>query len=127
MIFKLLIVIFIGFQLGKERKKKKGYGGRRTFSLVCLASCLLGILSLLLREQGYNFDFTRLMAYGVAGMGFLGTGVIHRTKNKIEGLTTAAAMWCLVPVGFFIGLGYYGIGIISAICIYILLDFKYWR
>jgi putative Mg2+ transporter-C (MgtC) family protein len=43
----------------------------------------------------------------MAGIGFVGAGaIIKRTdKSKIEGLTTAAAVWFTATIGIVVGMG----------------------
>jgi putative Mg2+ transporter-C (MgtC) family protein len=37
---------------------------------------------------------TQIAAYVVSGVGFLGGGVIMRDKGSIQGINTAATLWC---------------------------------
>ena len=127
--FRLLISIAIGWILGKERKRhdKEG-GGSRTLAIVSLASCLIAILTLKIQVlDPTTFNFSRLMAYGIASIGFLGSAVIFQAKGKLEGTTTASLIWASVPINYMIGLGYYFYGIVSAIFIWLILEKKYWR
>jgi putative Mg2+ transporter-C (MgtC) family protein len=126
-LLKLVLAIFIGRLIGRERKRNEKPGGSRTFALVCLGATLMSILSLELKKAGYDFDFVRLLSYGIASIGFLGSGIIIQNKNRVEGLTSASTLWAIVPVGFFIGLGFYQIAFISAFFIYLILDSKYKR
>jgi len=121
---KIFISIGIGWFLGKERKKQNQNGGSRTFAIISLSACLLAILSLSISNQ-YNFDFTRPFGYALAGIGFLASGMISKIKNHIEGLTSSATLFCLLPINFLIGLGFYYYGILSAFLIYIILESKY--
>jgi len=126
-IIKIIISACIGLFIGRERKSHEKAGGSRTLALVMIGSTLLPIISLKLNAD-YNFDFTRLMAYGVAGIGFLGSGVIMKNKDHIEGLTTASTLFVLMPLGFLVGLGYYALAIVTSIIIYVILEQKYkWK
>lgn len=126
--FRLILSAIIGYVLGIERKHhNKDGGGSRTLSLIMLSSCLLAILTLELFKVGYVFDFVRMFSYSLAGIGFLGAGVIRQTSRKIDGTTTASLIWVSVPIGFTIGLGYFYYGILTSILVYILLSSKYWR
>ena len=53
----------------------------------------------------------------VAGIGFIGSGVIlHRRDNQtVEGLTTAASIWVIAAVGIAIGAGLWRASIIVVI------------
>jgi putative Mg2+ transporter-C (MgtC) family protein len=124
--FRILLSITIGWALGLERKKNDKSGGSRTMAIVSLSACLMAILSLEILSLDVRFDFVRIMSYGVASIGFLGSGLIMKSHGKIEGITTASTLWCLVPLNFMIGLGYFFYGITSAVFLYFLLESKYW-
>lgn len=128
---KLLIAALFGLLIGKERKRNDKPGGSRTFSLITIGSALIAIISLELfgikeiNEVITRYDFARLMSYGIASIGFLGSGMIIQNKNSVEGLTSASTMWAIVPVGFCIGLGYFEIALTAFIIIYAILRSKY--
>ena len=123
--FKILLSIGCGFCLGKERKKHDKSAGSRTMSLVCMSACLVAILSIELYNT-YNTDFMRLMAYLIAGISFIGNGVIVKKKNQVDGLTTSSSLLIAVILGFLVGLGYYLIFFISSLFVYCILESKYW-
>jgi putative Mg2+ transporter-C (MgtC) family protein len=127
--FRLIISIIIGYILGRERKRHDKYGGSRTLAIVSLASCLVAILSLEIAQtiQPAIQNFTRMMAYCIVGISFLCAGVIHYTKNELEGATTASLIWACVPINFCIGLGFWIYGIVSAFFVWGILESKYWH
>ena len=125
-IVKLLIAGLIGFLLGRERKRHNKSGGSRTLAIVSLGGCLIAILSTFLIFN-YNFDFTRLMAYAIAGISFIGNGIIVKTENGVDGLTTASCLFVTLILSFCIGLGYYFLGIIGSILMFLILESKYWK
>lgn len=124
--FRILLSALIGWVLGMERKRNDKSGGSRTMAIVSVAACLMTVLSLELLKVDVQFDFVRIMSYGIASIGFLGSGLIVHSGRKVEGITTASTLWCLVPLNFMIGLGYYFYGIMSAILLYCILESKYW-
>jgi len=124
MFCKLILATVIGFLIGFERKKHDKIGGSRMFSLVCMASVITTIISLKYTNT-FSYDFFRLMAYTIAGIGFLGSGLIIKNKNGVEGLTGASCLFALVSISFLIGLGEYFLGISSAILMYNILEFKH--
>jgi len=121
---KLCISVAIGLCIGKERKSNDKPGGRRTLAIISMASCLIAILTLKLTSLNVNFNFTRLLSYGIASIGFMANGVIQHRDKKIDGLTTASCAWCLVPLNYLIGLGYYGLGIFASLLLYLILESK---
>lgn len=111
--------------IGSEREFNDKPAGLRTCMLVCLGATLFTIISISLREVGMRYDLGRIIAYCIVGIGFLGSGVIIQNKGSIEGVTTAGVLWALVSIGILVGLNYYVLAIISALCIYGILIMPY--
>jgi len=121
----LLLSGLIGF----ERESQKKPAGLRDAMLICLGATMFTIISLILRDvptsEGIKYDLGRIIAYTVAGVGFLGGGVMITNRKKIEGITTASMLWAIVGIGILCGLGEYLLGIICAGAIYFILKLKY--
>jgi putative Mg2+ transporter-C (MgtC) family protein len=99
----LFISALLGALLGLERELARKDASFRTFSLVCMGSCLFTILSV---ESSIGFDnveANRISAQIVSGIGFLGAGVIFRSEKGITGLTTAALLWVTAAIGMAVG------------------------
>jgi putative Mg2+ transporter-C (MgtC) family protein len=62
---------------------------------------------------------TQIAAYVVSGVGFLRGGVIMRDKGLIQGINTAATLWCAAAVGVLSGAGFYGPAIAGTIVVLI--------
>ncbi|QNR20145.1 MgtC/SapB family protein [Exiguobacterium sp. Helios] len=110
---KLMISAIFGIILGFEREIKNKPVGIRTSLVITLISCLLTIVSiksvLLYSEIAPNIqmDPMRLVAQVIAGIGFIGAGVILRRPHDIvSGLTTAAIIWSSSGIGIAIGAGF---------------------
>ncbi|WP_025026832.1 MgtC/SapB family protein [Caldalkalibacillus mannanilyticus] len=110
---KLTIALFLGLLIGIDRQLKHKPLGLKTSMIICVASCLVTIVSI---QAAYTFPRTefmmmdplRLAAQIVSGIGFLGAGVILRRNNDvISGLTTAAMIWASGGLGIAIGAGFY--------------------
>jgi len=123
---KIGIAVILGIFLGWEREQSNKDAGLRTTTLVMLGATLFTIISVILREVGGNYDIGRIMAYTIAGIGFLGTGIISKEKNG-TGVTTASLLWAVVGIGILCGLGEFSLAIISALVIYFILKLKYFR
>jgi len=95
----LLICFLLSFLLGIERQFRRRFIGLRTMILVSVGSYLFVSFSFLL--TGYQADASRIAAQVVAGIGFLGAGVIIKDNRdgKVRGLTTAATLWCDSSIG----------------------------
>jgi len=126
--FRLIFATLIGYFLGHERKRHDKSGGSRTMAIVCLTACAVAILTqkiALLSPETHNF--TRLLAYTIAGISFIGNGVILKNKTNVEGLTTASSLLACVIIGFFVGMTFYWYALVIAGLTYIILDMKYWN
>ena len=69
-------------------------------------------------EGAPRFDAARVAAGVVGGLGFLGGGIIMKTKNHVSGLTTAAGLWVTGSLGLAVGCGMYAL---SGICLVLVL------
>lgn len=98
-IIGLIICFLLSFSLGIERQIRRRYIGLRTMILVAIGSYFFVSFSFLVKE--YTIDISRIASQVVAGIGFLGAGVILKDSagNKIRGLTTAATLWCDAGIG----------------------------
>jgi putative Mg2+ transporter-C (MgtC) family protein len=104
-LFKLFLALIIGGLIGYERELQEKSAGLRTITLVCLGSTLFTVFSTLF--DPIRGDPSRVAASIVAGIGFLGAGVILREKGQVWGLTTAAIVWLAAALGMGIGIGEY--------------------
>ncbi|HIP66571.1 MAG TPA: MgtC/SapB family protein, partial [Candidatus Nanopusillus sp.] len=52
-------------------------------------------------------DPARIASYVLAGIGFIGGGVILKENHRVLGLTTAASLWLTASVGMAVGIGAY--------------------
>lgn len=121
-ILRLLIASLVGFLIGFDRERKNKPAGIRTHILVCLGTALVTMTAVyaLYRFPDTNIDVTRLGGQMVAGIGFIGAGVIFiSAKSRIEGLTSAAGMWACTCCGLAIGFGFFEGTLITVILIVI--------
>lgn len=115
---KVVIAVLGGFLIGIERELRGKSAGLKTNSLVALGACIFVLLSL--KFHGEQFvDHTRVIGQVVTGIGFIGAGTILQTGNKVEGLTTAATIWCSAAVGCLAALNM--LEEVGIICILVLL------
>lgn len=130
---KLFLAALAGGIVGIEREKHGRPAGLRTHLLVSVGSCLMMIVS-----EGFFLKFgdqpgtsvlrvdpSRVAAQIVAGIGFLGAGVIIKEGIAIRGLTTAASLWLVAGLGMAFGIGLYGPGTIATgIALFSLIGLK---
>lgn len=102
---KLFSAAFLGAMLGFERELSGKDPSLRTFALISVGSCLFAIASSESIPGARVGDPFRIAAQVVSGIGFLGAGVIFRSRHRVHGLTTAALMWMTAAIGLCVGLG----------------------
>jgi len=102
---RLFTAFACGVAIGLERQMRQRTAGLRTITLVASGACLFVTLGVL---TGNGIPgVTQIAAYVVSGVGFLGGGVIMRDKGSIQGINTAATLWCSAAVGVLAGAGHY--------------------
>jgi putative Mg2+ transporter-C (MgtC) family protein len=99
------LALALGAVVGLERQWRQRMAGLRTNALVALGAALFELFSIAISNQ-HGADPTRIAAYVVSGVGFLGAGVIIRTGASVSGINTAATIWCSSAVGVLAGAGY---------------------
>ena len=99
------LALVLGACIGAERQWRQRGAGLRTNALVALGAALFELLAILI-EGEHGADPTRIAAYIVSGVGFLGGGVILRQGTSVTGINTAATIWCSAAVGTLAGAGY---------------------
>jgi putative Mg2+ transporter-C (MgtC) family protein len=103
LLFRLLYVISVGGLIGAEREYFSKSAGFRTMILICLGSFLFTTFS----AQFDDVSTSRIASNIVTGIGFLGAGVIFKTDNRVNGITTAATIWAVAALGMGIANGAY--------------------
>jgi len=118
-VIRILVAAFLGGLIGFEREIDGESAGIRTHVLVAVGSATFAILSF-----SITGDASRIVAGVVTGIGFLGAGTIFKSTDKIKGLTTAAALWCVAAVGLSCGLQYFFLATTLAIVVFFVLFIK---
>lgn len=96
------VAFALGTAIGFERQYRQRTAGLRTNVLVAIGAAAFADIGVrLLGAEGA----TRIIAYVVSGIGFLGAGVIMKEGTNVRGLNTAATLWCSAAVGAFSGAG----------------------
>jgi len=107
----IMLAAITGLMIGFEREIKNKAASLRTFSFISLGSCLFALLSVeATRSAGIShYDVTRIAAQVVTGIGFVGGGVIFKTHDRIEGITTASMIWMTAALGMACGFNRIGL------------------
>ena len=125
-VLRLLAATGIGGAIGLNRELTKKPAGLRTHALVALGSALVTVSAL---QLGVSDDRTHADAVSrviqglIAGIGFLGGGVIlHTDGRNVIGLTTAATIWVAAALGISCGIGQWRVaGIAAGIALVVLV------
>ncbi len=115
-LIKLVVSLLLGAIIGWQREHTGHEAGIRTFSSICMGSCLFGIISFTVAG-----DPGRIAAQVVSGIGFIGIGVIIRNGGAIKGLTTAATLWSMAAIGLAIAYDLYVISLLATVLIFMSL------
>ncbi|MBU8908651.1 MgtC/SapB family protein [Desertibacillus haloalkaliphilus] len=127
---RLVLAAVLAGVIGIEREYKQHPAGFRTHLLVGLGACLVMLMALFgfqtYMEQNtevVRFDPSRLAAYVISGVGFLGAGTIIVQGVSVRGLTTAASLWVVAGIGLAIGAGMYFAATLTTIIVILSLRF----
>jgi putative Mg2+ transporter-C (MgtC) family protein len=101
---RVALAALLGLLMGVERAWHHKVASLRTFSMISVGACLFSMISVEGAGNGQH-DQTRIAAQIVAGVGFLGGGVIFKTASRVEGITTAAMIWLVAAIGTCCGFG----------------------
>ena len=112
---RMVLSVLCGGAIGVEREFKRRPAGFRTHILICLGAAMTTLTGqYLYLTMHYYTDIARLVAQGLAGVGFIGAGTSIVTKRqRVKGLTTAAGLWTAAIVGLCLGTGFYEGGLFT--------------
>lgn len=116
------IALLSGLLIGLERQYHHKTAGIRTHTLVAVGASIFVLISNEIHNNNPSVDLTRVVGQVVVGVGFLGAGVIMRQGASIQGLNSAATIWCSAALGCMAGLGWYLESIILSIIV-VLINF----
>lgn len=122
-LLRVSIALLLGALIGAERQLRQRLTGLRTNALVSTGACLFVLMTQAVPGMA-PADASRVAAYVVSGIGFLGGGVIMRDGFNVRGLNTAATLWCTAAVGVLCSLGLLleaALGSLAVLCANILL------
>ena len=127
MLIRIVVAVLIGCIIGVEREYKNRPAGLRTHVLVSLGACMIALTECIFMYDLHDVDptvgshvtynFGRMSAQVISGIGFLGAGTIFMQERKIGGLTTAASVWNIACLGLATGYGYYWMSMIGCVLV----------
>ena len=103
---RVLLAMLLAGAVGAERELRDREAGLRTHILVGLGAALFVVVGNFSwseldfgNQPGVVLDPSRVVAYVITGIGFLGAGTIIKNGTSVRGLTTAASLWVVAAVG----------------------------
>lgn len=107
---ELGLALLLSALIGLEREIHQKSAGLRTYTLVGVGAALFMLVSKygftdVLEPSRVVLDPSRVAAGIVAGVGFLGAGMIFVRRDAVRGLTTAAGIWVTAAIGSASGAG----------------------
>lgn len=126
-LFRIAVAIAVGLSVGVEREYKNRPAGMRTHVLVCMGACIVALIESIFSanmgdiEGNVTYNFGRLSAQVISGVGFLGAGTILTASKKIVGLTTAASLWSVACLGIAVGYGLYLVALMGGVLVLVVL------
>jgi putative Mg2+ transporter-C (MgtC) family protein len=136
-LLEALLAIVLGGAVGWEREAAGKNAGLRTNILVCLAAFLFvriaGFLVVNVQdvtqalnlgvEGGLRYDPIRIVEAVVTGISFLGAGVVFRDRDehRTRGLTTAATLLLIAPIGMAVAVRHYLLAIGATLLGFVIL------
>jgi putative Mg2+ transporter-C (MgtC) family protein len=118
-VLRLGVATVVGAAIGLDRELRHKSAGVRTIGLVSLGTALAVLI--VTYSSTDVAAASRVLQGVVAGIGFLGAGVIMRHAGTIEGLTTAASIWTAAVLGAGCGLGVWRPVLIACGLVFLLL------
>jgi putative Mg2+ transporter-C (MgtC) family protein len=117
-VLRVLVGTVLGFVLGFERELRGSPAGDRTFSLVGAASA--AITAVAFRQS------PQTVAGVVAGIGFIGGGVVFQGRGTlVRGVTTAATVFVTAAMGILVGTGELFAGVVLTVLVLFVLELRH--
>ena len=118
LLVRVVVAFALTFVLGFERELRGSPAGDRTFSLIGIASAVLGNLA--------SAGSPNAIAGAVTGIGFIGGGIVFRravrTGEMVSGITTAAAIFATAAIGAAAGAGLLAVAALTTALVLIALE-----
>lgn len=126
-----LIALLLGGVIGWERESAGKWAGLRTHMLVCLGAMLfvqVGVFliqktQVTLMADTLRVDPVRIIEAIVTGVAFIGAGTIFRDRNRrvAQGLTTAASLLAVAPIGVAVAIERYVLAVGATLIVFFVL------
>ncbi|GAB5536426.1 MAG: MgtC/SapB family protein [Rubricoccaceae bacterium] len=128
---KGILALALGGAIGWEREVKGKGAGFRTMMLVSFSAFLFVEVSLAAgigaagaADGAIRTDPVRAIQSIATGLGFLGAGIVFRDreKHRTRGLTTAASLLVVAPIGIAVALNHIALAVGSTVLLVLVLS-----
>lgn len=123
-LIRLVAAFLVGSALGLNRDLHKKAAGVRTIGIVTMAAALVVLSAGGMQPGQPGFaEVSRVVQGILAGVGFIGAGVIVRGsgEGQVHGLTTAAVVWLGAGMGVLCGIGAWSVLVPAVVLVFVLL------
>ncbi len=110
-LLRLALAVALATAVGWERSSKRHSAGLRTFILITVGATAAMLLGCCLGSGG-GAIYLLPAAVVIATATICVNSLLFSAKNRIRGLTTAAALWCCAVIGLALGAGFYSVGLL---------------
>lgn len=124
---RLISAVAIGGVIGWNRQIAGKPAGLRTHMLVCLGAALMVLIPLQISASPAPEAVSRVIQGVATGFGFVGAGEIVQQslhtvgQPKIQGLTSAAAIWITAALGIATGCGFWVTSLVGTLLVWLIL------
>ena len=130
-LLQIIVIAILAGILGWERESARKSAGLRTHILIGISAMLFVAIGELMIEKFsvygtlIRFNPADLVVAVVAGISFLGAGMIYFNKdqNRTKGLTTGAGILTTAAIGMIVGLERYGLAVGATAIVFGVLHF----
>lgn len=109
---RVVSAVLVGTAIGMERLWHHKEAGLKTNTLVCLGAAIFGMIASN-SNSFQNWSASQFTIGVITGVGFLGSGIILRGQDHVQGVNSAATIWVASGVGLACGMGEYGLTLVS--------------
>ncbi|MBP8252033.1 MAG: MgtC/SapB family protein [Herpetosiphon sp.] len=130
-----VVALLLGGIIGWERETQQKWAGLRTHMLVCFSSTMIVTIGRMLivdsqsifSDSTLRLDPVRLIEAIITGVAFLGAGTIFRDPDgqRMRGLTTAASLLAVVPIGIAVAINRYILAVGATLLILFVLRYMH--
>jgi putative Mg2+ transporter-C (MgtC) family protein len=126
-LLRLSLALFVGALIGWERQREHKPAGLRTHMLVSFGAAMFVLTGVQIGAVDESPGLVSRIIQGItAGIGFLGAGeIINKPRQtggiKIQGLTSAAAIWVSASLGVAAACGLWQMALFGAIATFLIL------